>query len=156
MSVAMALLSSFNVDSLSNSSTIAKLSILLSCESVFIIEQLKVVLHPSVRLITAVSDDLSQQNQEFLINGTLTKDRQLIADKFNEYFTTIGSELTKDILTVTDKPEDYLNGIYKNSMFLTPTTTDEIRIIIEKLKNCSPGWDGIKPDIIKQTKHTLA
>ena len=91
----------------------------------------------------------SQQNQEFLINGTLTKDRQLIADKFYEYFTTIGSELTKDIPTVTDKPEDYLNGIYKNSMFLTPTTTDDIRIIIEKLKNCSPGWDGIKPDIIK-------
>ena len=97
----------------------------------------------------------SQQNQEFLINGTLTKDRQLIADKFNEYFTTIGSELTKDIPTVTDKPEDYLNGIYKNSMFLTPTTTDEIRIIIEKLKNCSPGWDGIKPDIIKQTYSSM-
>ena len=59
----------------------------------------------------------SQQNQEFLINGTLTKDRQLIADKFNEYFTTIGSELTKDIPTVTDKPEDYLNGIYKTQCF---------------------------------------
>ena len=59
----------------------------------------------------------SQQNQEFLINGTLTIDRQLIADTFNEYFTTIGSELTKEIPTVTDKPEDYINGIYKNSMF---------------------------------------
>ena len=48
----------------------------------------------------------SQQNQEFLINGTLTRDRQLMADKCNEYFTTIGSELTKDIPTVTKKPED--------------------------------------------------
>ena len=65
---------------------------------------------------------------------SITQDRQLIADKFNEYFTTIGSELTKDIPTVTEKPEDYLDGIYKNSMFLTPTTTDEIRIILEKLK----------------------
>ena len=36
-------------------------------------------------------------------------------------------------------------------MFLAPATTDEIRIIIEKLKNCSSGWDGIKPNIIKQT-----
>ena len=97
----------------------------------------------------------SQQNQEFLINGTLTKARQLVADKFNDYFTTIGSELTKDIPTATDKPEDYLDGIYKNSMLLTPTTTDEIRIIIEKLKNCSPGWDGIKPDIIKQTYSSM-
>jgi len=74
----------------------------------------------------------SQQNQEFLINGTVAKGRQLIADEFNEYFTTIGSKLTKDIPTVTDKPEDFLDGIYKNSMFLTPTTTYDIRIIIEK------------------------
>ena len=57
----------------------------------------------------------SQQSQEFLINGTLTRDRQLLADKFNEYFTTIGSELTKDIPTVSKKPEAYLDGIYKNS-----------------------------------------
>jgi hypothetical protein len=44
-----------------------------------------------------------------------------------------GSELTKDIPTVTKKPEDYLDRIYiiTNSMFLTPTTTYEIRIIIE-------------------------
>ena len=36
-------------------------------------------------------------------------------------------------------------------MFSAPATTDEIRIIIEKFKNCSSGWDGIKPNIIKQT-----
>ena len=54
----------------------------------------------------------SQQNQEFLINGTLTRDGQLIAEKCNEYVTTIGSELAKDIPTVTKKPEDYLDGIY--------------------------------------------
>ena len=59
----------------------------------------------------------SQQHQELLINGTQTRDRQLIADKFNDYFTTIGKELTKDIPTVTKKPEDYLDRIYKNSMF---------------------------------------
>ena len=57
----------------------------------------------------------SQQSQEFLINGTLTRDGLLLADTFNEYFTTIGSELTKDIPTVTKKPEDYLDGVYKNS-----------------------------------------
>ena len=43
-----------------------------------------------------------------------------------------GSELTKDIPTVTKKPEHYLDRIYmKNFMFLAPTTTYEIRIIIE-------------------------
>ena len=43
----------------------------------------------------------------------------------------------------------------KNSMFLAPATTDEIRIIIEKLKNCSSGWDGLKPNIIKQTYYGM-
>ena len=37
------------------------------------------------------------------------------------------------------------------TLFLAPATTDEIGIIIEKFKNCSSGWDGIKPNIIKQT-----
>ena len=56
-------------------------------------------------------------SQEFLVNGKLTKDKQLIADKFNEYFTTAGSELTNEIPLFTEKPDDYLNGIYKNTMF---------------------------------------
>ena len=74
-------------------------------------------------------------SQEFLVNGKLTQNKQLIADKFNEYFTTVGSELANEIPFVTEKPDDYLDGIYKNSMFFAPATTDEIRIIIEKLKN---------------------
>ena len=57
----------------------------------------------------------SQQNQEFIINDILTQHKHLIADKFNEYFTTNGTELPKDIPTVTEKPNDYLDGIYKNS-----------------------------------------
>ena len=60
----------------------------------------------------------SQQNQEFLINSTLTWDRQVIADKFNEYFTTIGSESNKDIPSVTKKHEDYLDGIEEKNLML--------------------------------------
>ena len=97
----------------------------------------------------------SQINLEFLINGILTRDRHLIADKCNEYFTTSGSELTKDIPTVTQKPEDYLDIIYKNAMFLAPTTTDEMRITIVKIKHCSPGWDDIKPDIFRHTYSSM-
>ena len=35
-------------------------------------------------------------------------------------------------------------------MFLSPATPDEIKRIIQNFKNSSPGWDGIKPIIIKQ------
>ena len=74
----------------------------------------------------------SQQNHEFLTNSILTRNKQLVAVKFNEYFTAIGTELTKDIPTVTEKPDDYREGIYRNSKFLAYTTTDEIRKITEK------------------------
>ena len=50
---------------------------------------------------------------------------------------------------------DYLHGVYKHSTFLTPATTDEIRKIIEHLKNSSPEWDGIKPNIIKHVYSSL-
>ena len=39
----------------------------------------------------------------------------------------------------------------KNSIILAPVTTDEIKGIIEKFQSSSSGWDGIKPNIIKQT-----
>ena len=34
-------------------------------------------------------------------------------------------------------------------MFLSPATPDEIKRIIQNFENSSPGWDGIKPIIIK-------
>jgi len=37
----------------------------------------------------------------------------LIADKVNESFTTIGKEVTKDMSTITETPDDYLDGIIK-------------------------------------------
>ena len=40
-------------------------------------------------------------------------------------------------------------------MFLTPAATDEIQKIIEHVKNSSQGWDGIKPNIIKQVYSSL-
>ena len=55
-----------------------------------------------------------------------------IADKFNEYFTTIGSELTKDVPTVTKQPEDYIDAIYfKLNVFSTYIHRWD-KIIIEK------------------------
>ena len=50
-------------------------------------------------------------SQEFLVNGKLTQNKQLIADKFNEYFTTVGSELANEMPFVTEKPDVYLDGI---------------------------------------------
>ena len=94
----------------------------------------------------------SQQNQEFLINGILTRDRQsyIVANKCNDHWFRINQGHP----TGYRNPEDYLEGIHKIT-FLVSITKDEIRIIIEKLKHFSPGWNGLNSDIIKQTYSSM-
>ena len=94
-------------------------------------------------------------NDKLLIDGKLTKNKKCIADTFNEYFTSIGPELADKIPVMSERPDDYLQGVYKNSMYLSPTTPDEIKGIIKNFKNSSPGWDGIKPIIVKQAFSNL-
>ena len=79
-------------------------------------------------------------NREFLIDGNKTQDKQLISDRFNEYFTSIGPKLAEHIPQVAENPIDYMRGSYTNSIFLVPVTTGEINRIIDQFKNCSSGW----------------
>ena len=61
----------------------------------------------------------------------------------------LGPGLAEKIPLQSVQPRKYLNGDYLRSMFLEPTLEDEVRIIILNLKNSSPGWDDLKPNIIK-------
>ena len=63
--------------------------------------------------------------------------------------------MAEEIPFVQGSPNQYLKGVYRNSMFLLPATPDEIRGIINNLKHSSPGWDGITPFILKQAFSNL-
>ena len=54
----------------------------------------------------------SSGSSNFLIDGKLTNDKNLIADKFNEYFTNIGINLSKrfQIYLIV------LNSLWKGTM----------------------------------------
>ena len=72
-----------------------------------------------------VLNDMTGRNQarksinQIEINDTLTEDKKLIADKFNEYFVNIGPELARNILPSTRKVNDFLTGDYiSNQCFL--------------------------------------
>ena len=67
---------------------------------------------------------------QLLIEDKLTKNKQHIADKCNEYFTNIGPQLAEEIPFVQGSTNQYLKGVYKNSMFTLPATPDEIRGMI--------------------------
>ena len=74
---------------------------------------------------------------------------QQVVNKFNDCFVNLGPGLAEKIPLQSVQSREYLKGDYISSMFLEPTLEDEVRIIILNLKNSSPGWDDLKPDIIK-------
>ena len=64
------------------------------------------------------------------MNGNLTQDKQSIEKKFNEYFTTVGSDLAK--YQLSQKRLMIILMEFIKTLFLAPATIDEIKMIIEK------------------------
>ena len=85
--------------------------------------------------------------KEIKINNQLVNDQNIIAQKFNEYFISIGPNRAEKIDIVKDAPGDavsYISGHYKISTFLTDTSPSEICSIVSCLKSTSSsGYDGI-------------
>ena len=74
-----------------------------------------------------------------------------IANAFNDYFINIGPTLANNIPKTTKSPVHYLNATNNNSMFITPTDTEEILSIVALLKpNASPGCDSISPKVVRK------
>ena len=66
---------------------------------------------------------------QFLVDGMLTEDSKLIAEKFNHYFANIGSDLAKKIPNVSTGFKEFLKGNYAQSLFPKPVHPEEIREI---------------------------
>jgi hypothetical protein len=87
-------------------------------------------------------------------DGVLIKEKVRVADKFNEYFTSIGGELAAGLEDVSD------SGVFHDrnlsSIFLFETNCAEIGKIIDSLdvgKAC--GYDQVSARAMKAYKHEL-
>ena len=98
--------------------------------------------------------------KEIKINNQLVNYQNIIAQKFNEYFASVGPNPAEKIDLVKDAPDDAVNcisGHYKNSTFLTDTSTSEICFIVSCLKSIlNSGYDRIPPSLIKQVCSGIA
>ena len=56
-----------------------------------------------------------------------------MANLFNHYFVNVGSNIDKKIPRTKKLPLDYLKKRISNSLFLLPTTSEEIETIIQSL-----------------------
>lgn len=89
--------------------------------------------------------------QSFSYNDTVINDPIEIAEKFNEYFVKIGSNISKNVNDVN--PNDfrsYMKQKASHTIFFKPATQKEILDIGKSLKaGKSSGFDDISPNVVK-------
>ena len=84
------------------------------------------------------------------MNGAFLTDERQIANKFNNYFSSIADNLVKKIPNSFTHFTYYLGNSFKNSIFLKPTSPQEIAQIVATLKpKLSCGYDNIPLKVIK-------
>src|ERR1700733_1416209 len=85
---------------------------------------------------------------EFCINNKDNKDKNYIANKFNEYFIEIGSKLAANISPTGTSFMDYLKNPMQFSIGIELTSPDELLSIANNLKlTNNEGVDKINPKI---------
>ena len=97
-----------------------------------------------------------QYDNEFIIRGEINKNKQQIADAFNDYFVNIGKTLSEKIPSTTTDPASYMQTVnVQQSIFLNATDAIEVSTILKTIKTKSTGWDDIHIDVLKQSTDTL-
>ena len=101
-----------------------------------------------------------KSKSSFLINGSLIKDCRIIANEFNQYFSSIATKLNESTnlegIPIIDIPkfDKYLNKKISDSIFLDKCTEEEIIGIIKDLNNNKASDISIK--VLKSCCTTIA
>ena len=91
------------------------------------------------------------------VNNHITDDPNTIANQFNNYFCTIGSNLADTINSeTTKKPTDSLKKKILDSIYLDPPSTNKVLNQITSLQNKAVGHDNIQPFFLKAARHVIA
>jgi hypothetical protein len=76
------------------------------------------------------------KNIEISKNGSIIQDPESIANVFNDYYASIAQKILEDIpLSITNEINVDTVKYNRNSMFLTPTTEEEVVDLIKGLDN---------------------
>ena len=109
------------------------------------------------RIINKTNDKSSVINY-ITVDKIRYYDTKLIANKFGEFYSTMGVNLAEKIETSRLLIDDYLNKIKvnPNTLYIQRVTPSEIRKFIENLpsKNSS-GYDGISNNLLKGIKFAI-
>ena len=99
----------------------------------------------------------SKNIDSLVVDGFDCKDKNIIAVKFNEYFSSIGESIAKSIPNPDNvNPNRFLSGDYVNSFFFSPVTPQHIRSIVSNMKSKGCHVDEIPVVVIKTLMPVLS
>ena len=102
-----------------------------------------------------IKTNLRSKNIELKVNGTLINNPIQVAEKFNEYFSTIAAELDGSIPSSNQDPISYLDNHASNFVF-NLTTPQEIINCINSFKSKSSPIDQIPSFVYKHIAEIIS
>ena len=90
-----------------------------------------------------------------LDDHTITDNKKIISDKFNDFFINVGPNLAKAIPNSSKSPLYCMKDRVLESIFLEPVTEEELYKLISKLKDSANGWDDLGSKFIKLSLHYI-
>ena len=94
----------------------------------------------------------NHNDSSVIANDNEVTDYQLIANKFNEYFSTVAEKLMEKIPHINQNPLKYLENKPKSSLFLSAASPWEIKKILNEIPSkFSSGWDDIPSVVVKKS-----
>ena len=110
-----------------------------------------------IKSLISIHNNKSLSPVSLNIDNKLNTDPVDIANCFNDYFSTIGSKLAKNIFPSKNDHMHYLKTSNLMSIFLKPASEIEIINLVSTLHNSkASGPFSIPTDVFKLTKHILA
>ena len=95
------------------------------------------------------------QNKVFKFESRYTDDPHTISNKFNDYFANVATAVANDLGPSDASFEDYLPPRHANDIPWELTNFNEIRQIVNKLRDVKAGPDGIPMAVIKKNIDVL-
>ena len=92
-----------------------------------------------------------------LINNKITTNHKIISESFNNFFGSIAETTKQNIIDTNKHFSDYLNNPNNNSLFLKPTTENEIKGLISALDpQKATGPNSVPTNILKLISPTIS
>ena len=95
------------------------------------------------------------QNRFKIGDNLITSDKNIICNRFNDFFVNIGPTLAKSIPKVNESPLSYMGNRLIESIYLEPVTENEINTLIKALKDTATGFDNMNSMSLKISSETL-